>query len=100
MSNIFLIIKIYIHSRVDRQWRDLSFCLSMLSYNEKSIAKLHENFMCFADKLADEEVYGCFCTIVTKSRSFAKQEAKVCILQSKSFLFVGHISLCLMQSTN
>ncbi|WAR15385.1 CND1-like protein [Mya arenaria] len=62
--------------KVDRQWRDLSFCLSMLSFSEKSIAKLHENFLCFADKLADEEVYSCFSTIVTKSRSFAKQEAK------------------------
>ncbi|XP_052287084.1 condensin complex subunit 1-like isoform X2 [Dreissena polymorpha] len=69
----------YRATRVDRQWRDLSFCLSMLSFNEKSIAKLHENFMCFADKLADEEVYNCFCTIVSKSRSFAKQEAKTLI---------------------
>ncbi|XP_052761140.1 condensin complex subunit 1-like isoform X1 [Mya arenaria] len=66
-------------TRVDRQWRDLSFCLSMLSFSEKSIAKLHENFLCFADKLADEEVYSCFSTIVTKSRSFAKQEAKTLI---------------------
>jgi len=51
----------------------------MLSYSEKSIAKLHENFMCFADKLADDEVYSCFCTIVSKSRSFAKPEAKVSV---------------------
>ena len=64
---------------MDRQWRDLSYCLSMLSYSEKSIAKLHENFMCFADKLAEDEVYSCFCTIVNKSRSFAKPEAKVLI---------------------
>ena len=49
----------------------------MLSYSEKSIAKLHENFMCFADKLAEDEVYNCFCTIVNKSRNFAKPEAKV-----------------------
>ncbi|XP_053379231.1 condensin complex subunit 1-like [Mercenaria mercenaria] len=69
----------YRATRVDRQWRDLSFCLSMLSYSEKSIAKLHENFMCFADKLADEEVYNCFCTIISKSRSFAKPEAKTLI---------------------
>ena len=69
----------YRATRVDRQWRDLSYCLSMLSYSEKSIAKLHENFMCFADKLAEDEVYSCFCTIVNKSRSFAKPEAKVSI---------------------
>ncbi|KAL5015272.1 hypothetical protein ScPMuIL_009542 [Solemya velum] len=69
----------YRATRVDRQWRDLSFCLSMLSYNEKSLRKLQENFTCFADKLADDEVHGCFCTIISKSRSFAKPEAKVLI---------------------
>lgn len=69
----------YRATRVDRQWRDLSFCLSMLSYNEKSIAKLHENFMCFADKLAEEEVYNCFSTIISKSKAFAKPEAKTLV---------------------
>ncbi|KAL4220856.1 meiotic chromosome condensation [Mactra antiquata] len=69
----------YRATRVDRQWRDLSFCLSMLSFSEKSIAKLHENFMCFADKLADEEVYSCFTSIIGKSRNFAKPEAKTLI---------------------
>lgn len=74
----------YRATRVDRQWRDLSYCLSMLSYSEKSIAKLHENFMCFADKLADDEVYNCFCTIINKSRSFARPEAKTLIDELES----------------
>lgn len=56
----------------DRQWRDLAFCLSMLSYNEKSLRKLQENFTCFADKLADDEVYSCFTSIITKAQSSSK----------------------------
>nr|KAG5706434.1 hypothetical protein BaRGS_032827 [Batillaria attramentaria] len=66
--------------RNERQWRDLSFCLSLLSYNEKSLRKLQENFTCFADKLVDETVYACFTSIISKSRGgFAKPEAKVLV---------------------
>jgi condensin complex subunit 1 len=50
----------------------------MLSYSERSLRKLQENFACFADKLVDDTVYACFTTIVAKSRGgFAKPEAKV-----------------------
>ena len=76
------LISYYIyHSRNERQWRDLSFCLSLLSYSEKSLRKLQENFTCFADKLVDDMVYNCFTTIISKSRGgFAKPEAKVILL--------------------
>ncbi|XP_052083099.1 condensin complex subunit 1-like isoform X2 [Mytilus californianus] len=60
----------------DRQWRDLSFCLSMLSYSIKGLRKLQENFTCFGDKLADDDVYGMFCQILSKSKSFAKPDMK------------------------
>jgi len=63
--------------RCERQWRDLAFCLSLLSYNERSVRKLQENFTCFGDKLSEEFVYSCFVTIVTGARKFAKPEAKV-----------------------
>ncbi|KAK7496786.1 hypothetical protein BaRGS_00011995 [Batillaria attramentaria] len=70
----------YRATRNERQWRDLSFCLSLLSYNEKSLRKLQENFTCFADKLVDETVYACFTSIISKSRGgFAKPEAKVLV---------------------
>ena len=39
-----------------RQWRDIAFCLSLLTLNEKSLRKLLENFPCYADKLAEEQV--------------------------------------------
>ena len=63
--------------RTERQWRDLAFCLSMLAYNERGIRKLQENFACFHDKLAEEDVYQSFLTIVGKSKKFAKPEVKV-----------------------
>ncbi|XP_046579520.1 LOW QUALITY PROTEIN: condensin complex subunit 1-like [Haliotis rubra] len=66
-------------TRVERQSRDLSFCLSMLSYNEKSIRKLQENFSCYSDKLSDDAVYNCFLTIINKARTFQKQEAKTIV---------------------
>ncbi|CAH1774609.1 unnamed protein product [Owenia fusiformis] len=66
-------------TRVDRQWRDLSFCLSMLSYNERSIRKLQENFACFGDKLADDEVYNCFMIVINGAKKFAKTEIKAMV---------------------
>nr|XP_039250362.1 condensin complex subunit 1-like [Styela clava] len=64
-------------TRTRRQWQDLAFCLSLLSYSEKSIRKLQENFTCFADKLFDEQVYQCFAGIINKSKKIAKPEVKV-----------------------
>ncbi|ESO99274.1 hypothetical protein LOTGIDRAFT_231024 [Lottia gigantea] len=69
----------YRATRVDRQWRDLSFCLSLLSYNEKCLRKLQENLPCYADKMVDDDVYSCFCSIINKSRTFSKPEAKALI---------------------
>ncbi|RMX45777.1 hypothetical protein pdam_00004164 [Pocillopora damicornis] len=66
-------------TKTDRQWRDLAFCLSMLSYNERGIRKLQENFSCFHDKLAEEDVYHSFLNIVGKSKKFAKPEVKALV---------------------
>ena len=78
MSFFFHSVPILLCSfRTERQWRDLAFCLSMLSYNERGIRKLQENFGCFHDKLAEEDVYQSFLAIVGKSKKFAKPEVKV-----------------------
>ncbi|EDO34797.1 predicted protein, partial [Nematostella vectensis] len=66
-------------TRSDRQWRDLSFCLSLLSYNERAIRKLQENFGCFHDKLSDEDVHHSFMTIIGKAKKFAKPEVKALV---------------------
>ncbi|XP_014671209.1 PREDICTED: condensin complex subunit 1-like [Priapulus caudatus] len=63
-------------TRSDRQWHDLAYCLSLLSYGERSIRKLLENFSCFADKLADDDVYACLSSIVDATRKYAKVELK------------------------
>ena len=68
-----------------RQWRDIAFCLSLLSYSDKALHKLSENLACFADKLADDDVYSCFCNIVTAARKFSKAETKVCYVVNLTF---------------
>ena len=37
--------------RLKRQWRDISFCLAQLSYNEKTFTKLLENSNCYMEKV-------------------------------------------------
>jgi len=76
--------------RYERQSRDLSFCLSLLSYNERSIRKLQENFSCFGDKLSEEFVFSCFVTIVAGARKFAKPEAKVNVSINSYIVFISH----------
>uniref|UniRef100_A0A182T3Q7 Condensin complex subunit 1 C-terminal domain-containing protein n=1 Tax=Anopheles maculatus TaxID=74869 RepID=A0A182T3Q7_9DIPT len=59
-----------------RQWRDIAFCLSLLSYNEKTIKKLSENIGCFKDKVQHEEIYQAFRTIISNTSKLAKPELK------------------------
>ena len=63
----------------ERQWRDLSFCLSLFKYSDKAIKKLSENFLCFSDKLHEDEVHNVFLGILVHSRKQAKQEIKLAI---------------------
>ena len=63
----------------ERQWRDLSFCLSLFKYSDKAIKKLAENFLCFSDKLHEDEVHNVFLGILVHSRKQAKQEIKLAI---------------------
>lgn len=64
--------------RDDRQWRDLAYCLSLLNYSEKSIQKLNENLVCFADKLSSDAVYDSVIQIIEKARKIPnlKNETK------------------------
>lgn len=48
----------------ERQWRDIAFCLSLLSYTEKTIKKLIENIQLFKDKVQVQEVYDYFKNII------------------------------------
>lgn len=66
-------------TKTERQWRDLAFCLSLLSFNEKAVRKLQENFTCYGDKLADDNLYHYFTSILKKSRTKCKAEFKTTI---------------------
>ena len=55
-----------------RQSRDLSYCLSLLSYtNEKSLHKLIECYRFYAEALADNEVSELFSSILEETRKNA-----------------------------
>ncbi|XP_047488430.1 condensin complex subunit 1-like isoform X2 [Penaeus chinensis] len=73
-----------------RQWRDISYCLSLFSYNEKSIRKLSENFSCYADKLFEPEVYEFFLGILASARKLVKPEMKVLIEELESRMQESH----------
>lgn len=61
----------------ERQWRDVAYCLSLLSYNEKTMKKLIEHIPCFKDKVQINEIYDSFKIIITNTLKLVKPELKV-----------------------
>ncbi|EME27605.1 Condensin complex subunit 1 [Galdieria sulphuraria] len=55
-------------------WRSLAYCLSLLSYSERTIGKLSSMLKYYGDKLHDAVVFQTFCNIVSKARKFSKTE--------------------------
>uniref|UniRef100_A0A8C0EI38 Condensin complex subunit 1 n=1 Tax=Bubo bubo TaxID=30461 RepID=A0A8C0EI38_BUBBB len=55
-------------ARTERQYRDLSYCLTLLPLSDRGLHKLQDNFDCFADKLQDPAVYGYFQTVLARFR--------------------------------
>lgn len=64
-------------TELERQWRDIAFCLSLLSYTEKTIKKLMDNIGFYKDKVQIQEVYDYFHQIITNTQKLAKPELKV-----------------------
>lgn len=60
----------------ERQWGNIAYCLGLLSYSERGIRKLAENFACYGDKLFDDEVHKGFVSILAKARKFSKPELR------------------------
>ncbi|XP_021694016.1 condensin complex subunit 1 isoform X2 [Aedes aegypti] len=84
-----LVEKLCLRFRVtseQRQWRDIAFCLSLLSYNEKTIKKLSENIGCFKDKVQYDEIHASFKTIISNTSKLAKPELKAAIVEFESRL--------------
>ena len=79
-----LVEKLCLRFRVtnnERQWRDVAYCLSLLSYNEKTIKKLIDNIHCFKDKVQIEEIYDAFKTIISSTNKLAKPELKAIVTE-------------------
>jgi condensin complex subunit 1 len=54
-------------SNTERQWRDIGFCLSLLTFGtEKSVKKLIEAFPLYQDKLYEKDLYKSINGILTK----------------------------------
>lgn len=68
----------------ERQWRDLAYCLSLFTYNERSLRKLIENLDCYKDKLHCHGVMESFTTLMNNTSKMARNEIKVV----KCFLIV------------
>ncbi|KAG8079469.1 hypothetical protein GUJ93_ZPchr0007g4608 [Zizania palustris] len=62
-----------------RQWEYISYCLSQLTFTEKGLKKLVDNFKMFEHSLSEDSVMNHFRSVIAKCKKFAKPELKVCI---------------------
>ncbi|CAH8841825.1 unnamed protein product [Trichobilharzia szidati] len=60
---------------LERQWRDLAFCLNVMPFSERMMKVLYENLPAFADKLCITEVYAAFECIITNVKKLIKPDA-------------------------
>lgn len=63
-------------SNHERQWEDLSYCLSQIKYSEKSLRKLGEAFSTLTDKLNHQPVYDTIQTIISTCLKSTKSSLK------------------------
>ncbi|XP_004520256.1 condensin complex subunit 1 [Ceratitis capitata] len=68
-------------TREERQWRDIAYCLSLLSYNERTIKKLIDNIQYYKDKVQIDEVYQSFKLIISNTSKMAKPELKAVVVE-------------------
>ncbi|XP_075978130.1 CAP-D2 condensin subunit [Anticarsia gemmatalis] len=68
-------------STEERQWRDLAYCLSLFTYNERSLRKLIENMDCYKDKLHCNGVMESFTTLMNNTSKMAKAEIKTLVTE-------------------
>ncbi|XP_042644212.1 condensin complex subunit 1 isoform X2 [Tyto alba] len=78
-------------ARTERQYRDLSYCLTLLPLSERGLRKLQDNFDCFADKLQDPAVYSCIQTMLVRfRRAGSKPETKTLAEELEQKLSASH----------
>lgn len=64
---------------LDRQYRDLAFCLGLLPASERGLRKIQDNFDCISDKLQQDYVYQQFQSLVGRLRRALRPELKVLV---------------------
>lgn len=69
----------------ERQWTDIAYCLSLVTYTEKTIKKLIDNIGLFKDKVQVNEVYEYFKQIIQNTLKLAKDDLKVSNLKVSSY---------------
>ncbi|XP_028942208.1 condensin complex subunit 1-like, partial [Antrostomus carolinensis] len=78
-------------ARTERQYQDLSYCLTLLPLSERGLHKLQDNFDCFADKLQDPAVYSSFQTVLARfRRAGGKPETKALAEELEQKLSASH----------
>ncbi|KAI9102612.1 non-SMC mitotic condensation complex subunit 1-domain-containing protein [Phlyctochytrium arcticum] len=79
------------NSSTERQWRDISYCLSLLSFtSDKSIKKLIEHLPQYQDKLHEPVLYKNLQDIVNKAKKSAKSDTKVMLEEFEATLSQMH----------
>lgn len=73
-----------------QQWRHFAFCLSQISYSDKSVKKLTENFACFEATLGDADIYASFAEIIAKAKKFAGTDLKGAVGELEARLLEKH----------
>ncbi|XP_010246866.1 PREDICTED: condensin complex subunit 1 isoform X2 [Nelumbo nucifera] len=74
-----------------KQWEDISYCLSQLTFTEKGVKKLMESFKTYEHILSEDSVMEHFKNIIAKGKKFAKPELKSCIEEFEDKLNKFHL---------
>ncbi|VDO05005.1 unnamed protein product [Rodentolepis nana] len=61
-------------TQTEKQWRDLAYCLRVMSFNERMIRTLQENLPIFAQQLSIPDVHASFVEILTNAKKNTKAE--------------------------
>ncbi|KAL5961881.1 Condensin complex subunit 1 [Taenia solium] len=62
-------------TQTERQWRDLAYCLRVMSFNERMVRTLQENLPIFAQQLFIPDVYQSFSEILANVKKNSKADA-------------------------
>ncbi|GAA0170382.1 chromatin/chromatin-binding, or -regulatory protein [Lithospermum erythrorhizon] len=74
-----------------KQWEYISYCLSQLTFTEKSMRRLIESFKTYEHVLSNGTVMDHFRNIINKAKKFAKPELKSCIEEFEEKINRFHI---------